>query len=69
MSVKGLAILLLFTSDKCGNVPLQKRIIRKKLIEDIGISRQKYIGYMELTNEQFYKIIELGEINESFIIN
>lgn len=51
------------------NAPLQKRIIRKKLIEDIGISRQKYIGYMELTNEQFYKIIELGEINESFIIN
>lgn len=51
------------------NVPLKKRIIRKKLIEDIGLNRSDYFGCMLLTDTQFEKIIEIGEINESFIIN
>lgn len=51
------------------NVPLTKRIIRKKLIEDVGIDRKAYAGFISLTNDQAKKILELGEVNESFIIN
>lgn len=51
------------------NAPLQKRIIRKNLIEQVGLNRNDYFGYLALTDSQFYKILEMGEINESFIIN
>ncbi|MDW7798742.1 hypothetical protein SCQ32_04805 [Streptococcus canis] len=51
------------------NAPLQKRIIRKNLIEQVGLDRNDYFGYLTLTDSQFYKILEMGEINESFIIN
>lgn len=51
------------------NAPLQKRIIRKDLIERIGLDRNNYFGYLTLTDKQFYNILEIGEINESFIIN
>lgn len=51
------------------NAPLQKRIIRKDLIEQVGLNRDDYFGYLTLTDNQFYKILEMGEINESFIIN
>lgn len=51
------------------NAPLQKRIIRKDLIERIGLDRNNYFGYLTLTDKQFYNILEMGEINESFIIN
>lgn len=51
------------------NIPLSKRIIRKDLIERVGISEKKYFGCFSLTNEQFDKILEIGEVSESFIIN
>lgn len=51
------------------NAPLGRRIIRKDLIEQIGLDRNNYFGYLTLTDNQFYKILEIGEINESFIIN
>lgn len=51
------------------NAPLQKRIIRKKLIEQVGLDRNNYFGYLSLTDNQFNKVLEMGEINESFIIN
>ncbi|GFO78582.1 hypothetical protein [Lactococcus lactis] len=51
------------------NVPLNKRIIRKNLIEKVGIERVGYWGYKLLSDGQFQKILEIGEVNESFIIN
>lgn len=51
------------------NVPLQRRIIRKYLIERVGLNRDDYFGYLPLTDNQFNKILELGVVNESFIIN
>lgn len=51
------------------NAPLQRRIIRRNLIDEVGLSRDDYFGYLALTDNQFYKILEMGEINESFIIN
>lgn len=51
------------------NFALPKRIIRKELIEKVGIDRQQRITIINLSNEEFKKIIELGEANESYIIN
>lgn len=51
------------------NFPLRKRVIRQKLIENAGIDRNAYPGFMPLNEQQFRKIIELGEVNESFIID
>lgn len=51
------------------NLALPKRIIRKQLIEDIGLNRNDYFGFLELTNAQYMKILEIGEVNEGFIIN
>ena len=51
------------------NAPLQKRIIRKELIDQVGLNRDDYFGYLALTDNQFCKILRMGEINESFIIN
>ena len=51
------------------NAPLQRRIIRKELINQVGLNRDDYFGYLALTDNQFCKILRMGEINESFIIN
>lgn len=53
------------------NFPLKKRIIRRALLEDVGLptSQEAYWGYINLNNEQFKKILELGGINENFVIN
>ncbi|WP_334075007.1 hypothetical protein [Paenibacillus sp. A14] len=51
------------------NFSLNKRIIRQRLIEEVGLDRTAYSGFMQLTDSQFNKILELGETNESFIID
>lgn len=48
---------------------LPKRPIRKELIELAGIDRNNYWGIIHLTEHQFGKILELGEVNESIIVN
>lgn len=48
---------------------LPKRPIRKELIETAGIDRDNYWGIIHLTEHQFGKILELGEANESIIVN
>ena len=51
------------------NLPLERRIVRRDLIGQVGLDRDDYFGYLTLTDNQFYNILEMGEINESFIIN
>ena len=51
------------------NIALKKRITRHNLIESMGFSRIKYWGFMSIDDEKFNKIIEVGEANESIIIN
>ncbi|MBO8171492.1 MAG: N-acetyltransferase [Bacillaceae bacterium] len=51
------------------NAALSKRLIRKKLIEEIGLERNSYWGFFEISNEQFNRILEEGEVNESIIID
>lgn len=51
------------------NVSLSKRPNRKALIEQAGISRSAYPGIMKLTDDQFEKILELGEVDPNYFIN
>lgn len=50
------------------NIALNKRITRHDLIENIGIPRTSYWGCMKISNEIFDKIVEAGDVDESFII-
>jgi len=50
------------------NAALKKRPTRKTLIEKVGLDRDIYWGFTELTDEQFERIIEVGEIDEGIII-
>lgn len=51
------------------NVALPKRIIRDRLINEVGLNENDYWGVMKLTNNQFNEIIRLSEVNEDFIVN
>lgn len=51
------------------NFPLKKRIIRKKLISDVELPRNAYWGCLEIDSFQFNKILEIGEINENFVVH
>ena len=51
------------------NFALNKRIIRDRLINEVGLDGNKYWGFFELSDDEFDIIIKKGEVNESFIIN
>ncbi len=51
------------------NVSLAKRPNRRTLIEQVGIDRNAYAGFMRLTPSQLKEICRLGKINEGLIIN
>lgn len=51
------------------NIALPKRIIRKDLLEQVGLSEGAYFGFMPLTHQQAYHILRLGQVNESFVID
>lgn len=49
------------------NAAMKKRIVRHDLIEEIGLERNQYWGFFELTDEQFQKIVLKGDVNKIFI--
>lgn len=49
------------------NAAMKKRIVRHDLIEEIGLDRNQYWGFFELTDEQFKKIVHRGDVNKIFI--
>ncbi|KOA18321.1 hypothetical protein CLHOM_32180 [Clostridium homopropionicum DSM 5847] len=51
------------------NIALNKRPIRQQLIEAVGLDRNERWVAVQLNDEQLIKILELGEVDESFIIN
>lgn len=46
------------------NGAFKKRIVRHDLIEKIGLERNQYWGFFELTNEQFEIIAKKGEVDK-----
>jgi hypothetical protein len=51
------------------NVAFHKRVIRKTLIENLGIPADMYWGFFELTDQQFDDILKLGEVDERYFID
>lgn len=51
------------------NIAFNKRIIRQRLIDEVGLSGDDRWVLVDLTDNEFEKIIELGEVNENFIVN
>lgn len=50
------------------NIALGKRLIRKQLIDNVGLDENERWVAVPLTDEEFLKILELGEVNENLII-
>jgi hypothetical protein len=51
------------------NAAFRRRIIRGRLLDEVGIPEQPRWDLKPLTREQFDQIIELGEVNESLIVD
>ncbi|MBP8937556.1 N-acetyltransferase [Agrobacterium genomosp. 3] len=51
------------------NVSLNKRPNRRTLIEEVGLDRGAYAGFMEISSSQLKEIAFLGKVNESIIVN
>jgi len=51
------------------NVAFAKRVIRKDLLEQVGIPSDAYWGFCPLNDAQYYKIIELGGADERYFIH
>lgn len=51
------------------NVALNKRPIRKQLVEDVGLDGNERWVAVPLSDQEVLKILELGGINENLIIN
>lgn len=50
------------------NVAFKRRIVRHDLITKVGMDRDAYWGFMPISDEQFYSIVKLGEINENILV-
>ena len=50
------------------NIAMKKRIVRHDLIEKVGLSRHDYWGFLQVTDQQFAKIVQLSEINSNILI-
>jgi len=59
----------LFVIKMLYNAAFSKRLIRKDLVENIGIENDIYWGFFKLSESQYRKILDLGGINERFIVN
>lgn len=51
------------------NLAFQKKVIRKELIEQVGLQKDAYWGFMPLTETQFTDILNLGNGDGRYIIN
>jgi hypothetical protein len=58
----------LFVIKMLYNAACIKRVIRKALIEDIGLDRNEYWGFMKLSREQFLNIADSGGIDERLVV-
>ena len=51
------------------NVAFSKRVIRRTLVEKGALDENARVSLLSLTDEQFKKIIELGQANERYFID
>lgn len=51
------------------NIAFNKRVTRGVMLDEIGISPNVYWGFFQLTDDQFYQILNCAEINEGIIVD
>lgn len=51
------------------NVAFTKKVIRKSLLEEIGLDGNAYWGFLPISDEQFNKIVELGQADGRYFID
>ncbi|AIQ46491.1 acetyltransferase [Paenibacillus sp. FSL R7-0273] len=51
------------------NVAFRKRLTRKKLVEEVGLNEKDYWGCLTLSDQEFEKILTLGDVYESLVID
>lgn len=51
------------------NVAFTKKVIRKTLIENVGLKESAYWGFLPITDEQFNRIVELGNADGRYFID
>lgn len=51
------------------NCALHPRIIRKRLIEEVGMPRNNYWGFADISKSQFINIATIGGFSESVIVD
>lgn len=51
------------------NVAFPHRIVRHDLIENCGIDREAYSGFIELSDKVFASILEEAKLNEGYVID
>lgn len=51
------------------NCTFQKKVIRKKLIEQVMLPADAYWGFMQLSDAQFNQILTLGDTDGRYIVN
>ncbi|MEK3864633.1 N-acetyltransferase [Paenibacillus sp. FSL H7-0716] len=51
------------------NIAFRKRLTRKKLVEEVGLNEKDYWGCISLSDQEFEKILTLGDVYESLVID
>lgn len=51
------------------NVAFTKKVIRKKLLEDVGMDGNQYWGFCPVTDDQYKHILKLGGADERYFID
>lgn len=49
------------------NASFTKRVTMQKLVDEAGLMRKEYWGFRELDDQQYFKILDLGQINRKII--
>ncbi|WP_342477621.1 N-acetyltransferase [Paenibacillus sp. FSL H7-0350] len=51
------------------NIAFRKRLTRKRLVEEVGLNEKDYWGCITLSDQEFEKILKLGDVYESLVID
>ncbi|MBB6095619.1 L-amino acid N-acyltransferase YncA [Povalibacter uvarum] len=51
------------------NIAMPRRVTRGELIDSVGLDANAYWGFMPITGNQLRAIADLGEVNESLIVD
>lgn len=49
------------------NISFTKRVNMKKLVEEAGLNRTEYWGFRQLSDNEFFNILNLGQINNKIL--